>query len=177
MSGLSISELEFYSLPELIEAYRTIDKASIPIKTNVLEKQIRIKMNLPTSADLSSESIQKQFDQILSDYVPIKLVNDKNKKIVNKLRKVQLGSLITMMIFLVFMFIYKDYAIRLLYISLVVYGIFAAIEVVQSRYTGEILSGAINIKEEKYPQLFGCMQVFFLFTSIAILLLALAMIL
>jgi hypothetical protein len=177
LSGLSISELEFYTLPQLIEVYRTIDKDNNPIKTNVLEKQIRIKMNLSASIDLSSESIQKQFDQILSDYAPIKLIKENKEKIGSKFRKVEFVLLILSFIILAFMFIYEDYTKRLSIYCMFDFGLLAAIEVVQSRYTGEITTKGGGIKKEKNPKYFRFIQAFYLVFSIVFLLTALAMIL
>ncbi|MGE5497234.1 MAG: hypothetical protein ACM3Q2_04155 [Syntrophothermus sp.] len=172
MSKLSISELEFYTLPELVEVYRTIDKENNPIKISVMEKQIRIKMNLSASADLSSESIQKQFDQILIDYAQVKHANDVKKKIVKKLRKVQLPFLLIFVIIGVLIFIYKDYSYLLAICFSADIGILSIIEVVQSRYSGQIYV----FDKVSDPQSFEFMQALLLIFGIFMLFLVLVMI-
>ena len=67
-----IPDYSRYSIPQLVDVYRRIEKEKYPQKVQVIKQEIITKLNLNDATDFNTEEIEKLFDRILLEGYPLK---------------------------------------------------------------------------------------------------------
>lgn len=158
MTSKYIPNYEKYSLYELVDVYRRIDRQRNPENVMLIEEQIRIKMNLPASSDLSDKGIQNQFDEIISENNPISRKKRENEEIVGYIKTVEYACIIAGIIIMVIALSKKNLNENITWLGFGLMGMGLAAELLQSIFTEEIsLKGSTFTKSDQ-PFMFGCAQ-------------------
>jgi len=67
-----IPDYSRYSIPQLVDVYRRIEKEKYPQKVQIIKQEIITKLNLNDATDFNTEEIEKLFDRILLEGYPLK---------------------------------------------------------------------------------------------------------
>jgi|GEM_PF-2602629 hypothetical protein len=67
-----IPDYSRYSIPQLVDVYRRIEKEKYPQKVQIIKNEIITKLNLNDDTDFDNEEIEKLFDRILIEGYPFK---------------------------------------------------------------------------------------------------------
>ncbi len=72
-----IPDYSRYSISQLVDVYRRIEKEKYPQKVQIIKKEIITKLNLNEDIDFDTEEIKKLFDRILLEGYPLKTKKNK----------------------------------------------------------------------------------------------------
>ncbi|MBU0561235.1 MAG: hypothetical protein KJ799_04935 [Bacteroidetes bacterium] len=96
-----IPDYKNYDIYALVDLHRRIDHKVNKHKINLIEEQIRIKLNIDPLTDLSNPIIQKKFDKMLLNDKPIIGPEKQELESLNVLTFVQMAMVLFMFIILI----------------------------------------------------------------------------
>lgn len=155
MSGY-ILDYSKYSVRELVDVYKRIERKKYPEKFKIIKEQIYYKLNLDKSKDLESFEVQNLFERILTEGYPFKQEKIKNVVLGEKINKV---SWIFLWISIILFITSEQFKMKNINsLAMIAALIFFTTNLLQSYFTDVIYMRFLSIKKSKSPLTFRYLQ-------------------